>query len=418
MTAETGPKLPELPLEPDQDHDVGTMAMFGACLFVGVVSGRDDADERSARIYRLDFGDLVWREVYHRPLPSSYVEIDGRLRKVALSQGFRSFFVCAGSGDRPTALMVPLIALDGSRILVSGNGIDFQEMPNPSPASGLPPLGELAAIGDCIFAAPAIPLGMADRRAATNERPPVFVTEDPASGAWSAAAEPGFGRPGNRFVSCLVTLDGFVYAAAVNLEQGFEVWRTDAKGAPPYHWQPVLEEGAYRYTLNKAVASAAVADGSLLLGTAALAPGIVELGNQGPEIIRIASDGEWDIVMGAPRFSPVGLKMPFSASGPGFGHPENAAITCLVSEGGRQVALIHRFRRVGDKDLGDYAGGAGLWLSEDAVHWRKESDERLGDLEKINSACLMPLGLVVGGTRKKGRTSADSASPLIFFATV
>jgi hypothetical protein len=415
MDAETRPNFPGLPLEQDQDHGIEAMAMFGPRLYVGVVSGRDDTDERSARIFRLGFGDLVWQEVYHRPLPSSYVEIEGRLRKVALPQGFRHFSVRSKSSDRSAALTVPLIALNGSCVLESGNGNDFREMPNPSPAPGLPPLGEMAAIGDRVFAEPAVPLGMAARCDALNELPPVFVTDDPASGTWTAACEPGFGRPANRFVSCLAGLDGFIYAATVNLEHGFEVWRTDAEGKPPYQWQLVVDEGAYRYTLNKAVASMTAADDTLLLGTAALAPGILQVGNHGPEIIRIASDGRWDIVMGTPRFSPAGLKMPLSASGPGFGHPENAAITRLISEGGRHVALIHRFRPARDKGsgIGDYAGGVGLWLSEDAIHWREDSDDQLGGFQSIDSACFTPLGLVVGGTWKKGRARVNRAAPLV-----
>ena len=61
---------------------------------------------------------------------------------------------------------------------------------------------------------------------------------------------------------------------------------------------------------------------------------------EGFEILRIYPDGSWDVVIGAPRVTRSGLKIPLACLGPGMDEFEPARF-CLLSAAARRAASGH-----------------------------------------------------------------------------
>lgn len=154
--------------------------------------------------------------------------------------------------------------------------------------------------------------------------PIVFETDDPISGDWRAISEPGFGDPDNIGVNELVIFQDRVYAGTTNIRRGYQIWYTEGEGAPPYKWKCLLKDGAYRGPSNQFAICSKVFDDHLYMGSALprLGPrGHQNYGPIAPELIRIAPDNSWELVVGMHRLTPDGYKAPVSGCGPGFDNP-------------------------------------------------------------------------------------------------
>jgi hypothetical protein len=107
----------------------------------------------------------------------------------------------------------------------------------------------------------------------------------------------------------------------VNLD-GYQIWRTTAEGNPPYEWEQVISQGAFRGRLSQGTASLSVFKDALYVGSG-IQHGGIDVANQtgpaGPELIRIHPDGSWDLLVGKARETPDGWKAPLSGYAPGFG---------------------------------------------------------------------------------------------------
>lgn len=205
---------------------------------------------------------------------------------------------------------------------------------------------------------------------------------------WRAACEPDFGAGGGGArISAIATLEDGCYACVDHPGRGFQVWRassTDAAG--PWQWEPMLLDGAQRFSLNERVSAHAVFDGALYLGTApSTAPGDRSRGEDFPgcELVRIWPGNEWDIVVGGPRFSGAGLKVPFASLGPGFGRSGNAALVGLCVVSGKLFAAT------------DQPGQ--LWVSQDGDKWRAcncndVTGEEFQKLIAVDEALLIATG--------------------------
>jgi hypothetical protein len=105
--------------------------------------------------------------------------------------------------------------------------------------------------------------------------------------------------------------NGWLYLGGFNPTTGYEVFKTQAQGTPPYALTVVVPPGAGLTTMpSPSVVSMFVHYGRLYVGTATFA-----------EMIRINADDTWDLVMGAPREDPVTkqMKYPLSNLNAGFG---------------------------------------------------------------------------------------------------
>lgn len=163
----------------------------------------------------------------------------------------------------------------------------------------------------------------------------------------------------------------------------------DPDPVPARAWDLIAERGAARYRLNESVASLVSFGDMLILGTSArTSPGIPGLAAP-PELVCLLADGTWDLVMGDPRFSPAGLRVPLAAWPAGFGEARDAAVAGLAVVSGRLCALL--------APLPGETGPAALWISPDGEDWQPLPAPGLEALAAARCLIATPDGLMIGG---------------------
>ena len=229
----------------------------------------------------------------------------------------------------------------------------------------------------------------------------IWVSADPCSQDWHPACAPGFGHAENRTMDGLHVFNGQLYAVTGNPTNGFQLWKTMARGPSPFTWEPVLTEGAQRYTLNPHIETMTVFKNALYLGARSPSPDPNwEFATSGAEIIRVLPDDRWELIMGTPRFSPVGLQIPLSTQGPGFGDPHHRRIVRLV---GTPDALYAAVDQGEDPSSADSAPTTStrcqLWKTRDGEDWQMIPLDVFGQPGVTRLRVLQPTphGLVVAG---------------------
>ncbi|MCU0233055.1 MAG: hypothetical protein MUE90_03350 [Thermoanaerobaculales bacterium] len=366
-----------------------------------------------AQIWRYSPDSARWQRAYISPI------ISGRGGKeVARDLGYRGMAVCRGDGEARPSLFVSAGSSAsrgiGAHFLRSANGVDFE--PWSVPGLGDPDVVSfraLAAFRGRLFTSPA---GMA-RAWNVSSRPAVLECRDLDSGAWQEVSKPGFGDVENRSIFELEVFNGQLYAGTTNPKRGYEVWRTDAEGKPPYRWRRVVERGAYRGPLNEGVTSMCVHGDALYVGSGIQHGGYDRNFGVGPaaaEVIRIHPDDSWDLVVGSPRKTRKGFKAPSSGLGPGFNNFFIGYIWSMASYAGRlyvgtfDSSIFLRFatgervtkwlRRVGAETVVGAEGGFDLWSSTDGVTWNLVTRTGFGNPYNYGARTMTasPAGLFVG----------------------
>jgi ubiquinone/menaquinone biosynthesis C-methylase UbiE len=255
----------------------------------------------------------------------------------------------------------------------------------------------------------------------------VLVTDDPVHGEWQLACEPFFGDPNNLSVFEIAEFNGYLYAGTANVNEGFQLWKTDAEGEPPYRWKKVITCGAYRGKLNEAAITFRQFGNYLYLGSGVQDGGWDFKNNVGPvavELIRVSPDDSWDIVVGSPRFTPDGFKVPLSGLGPGFGNPCAGYLWSLCEHEGwlyagtfdwfigteyskrnrwpEHLRSILTGKRI--EQLKNLYGGFDLWRSRDGSHWVPVTRNGFGNYYNygVRTMVSTPHGLFLGATNPFG----------------
>jgi len=236
-----------------------------------------------------------------------------------------------------------------------------------------------------------------------------------------------------------------LYAGTMNPITGFQLWRTDAAGDPPYTWTRVLVDGAQRGNLNEGVVSMCVFKDALYVGTGVQNGGYdvtYQVGPAAGEVIRVHPDDSWDLVVGTPRRTRQGRKAPLSGLSPGFGNFFNGYIWRMREHAGRLYAgtcnwstflpftsaeangtparraterrtsafsdrsddldvatmfnrLIHS---IGPNEMVSLEGGFDLWSTEDGRHWIPSTMNGFGNPYNYGVRTLVstPHGFFVG----------------------
>lgn len=193
---------------------------------------------------------------------------------------------------------------------------------------------------------------------------------------WQEINLPGFGDSSNQRIAELIVFGDRLYAGTVNLEKGFQLWQSQDNRQIPYLWERVLANGANRYSLNQTVSSMVVFKNDLYIATGLF----IDISNErvkklypaGFELIRIYSDRQWDIIVGTPKFSQEGLKVPLSAAGPGFDEFYN----CVV-----QHMVVHQdYLYLATQKVEDFQ----LWRTADGEDWELVTlDDRFASYSEV-----------------------------------
>jgi SAM-dependent methyltransferase len=388
-------------------------------------------DERTldqrAQIWRFDPQTGAWDCVYVSP---AFPRPGGG--EIALSVGFRVMVVFQGDSDPAPALYAPTwcpAALGRNSVMVrSTDGERFEECAEVTLADSRLIMRSFRAVlpfRGRLFAAPTMANVSGQPNVAGQAA--VFVTTDPAPGSWRLANPPDFGDPSNVGVFELGVFDGHLYAGTVNIVHGYQVWKTDAEGEPPFHWTRVLSHGAYRGKLNQGTIKMRAFRDHLYITSGIQNGGYDRTNNIGPgaaEMVRVAKDGSWDLIVGHPRDTPQGFKAPLSGYGAGFDNLANGYFWQMCEHDGwlyvstfdstvfvsfqEPHEMSETLRIVVHGTMMDVVqrslGGFDLWRTADGVSWTPVSMNGFGNpfANGIRTMVSTDQGLFVGATNPFG----------------
>ena len=393
---------------------------LGAIWPVKIPKGIWDIDLR-AEIWRYHPPTNRWSKMFTSPLVEG---MDGA--EVPLSVAFRAMTSFQGLSDSAPAIYAPTMATHQTTsavMLRSVDGVNFEigteeglGFPDPYKPRGV---RAIATFKGRLFIAPSV----ARKRKSYNfpEFMVIFSSADPATAKWHLSCEPHFGNPNNLSVFEMIEFNGYLYAGTMNVNEGFQVWKTDAEGEPPYRWRKVLSHGAHRGKLNQGAITLQPFRGCLYVGTGIQEGGYDRHNNVGPaamELIRINPDDSWDIIVGEPRLTPDGFKVPLSGLGPGFGKLTAGYLWSMCGhEGWLYVGTLDWLMgiRYGKRDLWpeqlrrmlprkrleqliDKFGGFDLWRSRDGCNWIPITQNGFGNPFNVGARTMMstPHGLFIG----------------------
>jgi hypothetical protein len=221
-----------------------------------------DEIDLCAEIWRFDPRTTEWKRVMKSPV-------------VPGNEGFpaprdltyRGMGIFQGPSDPKPALYVSGLTpryTPGPWIFRSLDGESFEAVSTPGLGlEGISSFRFLVPFRDKLYTSP---IGGAHHVMNFARVPVVLESDDPAQGQWRAVSEPGFGDPNNLVVFNLCEFNDHLYAGTANAVSGLQLWKTDARGDPPYQWHKVIDRGAFRGNLNEGVASMCVFNGALYGG--------------------------------------------------------------------------------------------------------------------------------------------------------
>ena len=364
-------------------------------------------------IWRYDPEADHWKMVMRAPLIQ-----DEQGNTIMREVGYRSMVVYHGRSTDEPALYATSMSPTGVRLLRCIDGENFEEVGPPGLCdSRVVSVRSIIEWRGKLYFTPAGTRGVQGNETAVHG---IFEGDDPENGVWRQVCPPAFGDEGNKAVAELAVFDGHLYASTLNPISGFQLWKTKGEGEPPYEWTLALSAGGHRGFLNEGAISLCEFGGALYLGTGIAGGGYNRLRRIGPaasELLRIFPDDTWDLIMGAPRMTPAGLKLPLSGIGPGFNNPLNGYTWRMCAHDGSLYVgtynigvwfpyLPMRFpEELGEllqiKDLEELStrfGGCHVWRSHDGEHFSAITTDGFGTpynfgVRQIQST---PIGLVVG----------------------
>jgi hypothetical protein len=277
-----------------------------------------DADLR-AEIWRYDPRTERWARVYRSPREIPNPRAPGRF--VARDIGYRGMVVMKERGGRKALYVGALSAGEflpelarrhPPRILRTTDGQVFRPL-RGGPGVIRTAQGRRRPIG---FRAMAVLDGAlyVTASAGLTGDGVVMRVHDPAGRA------PRFQQvsPSGLSVFELATFKGALYAGTGDVDEGYGVWRIDGRRSP--EWVPILTGGAGRGPTITSVVSMAPYRGRLYVGASGWGTPVFPPS----ELIRIAPDGRWELVVGNPRRDAAGtLRSPVSGLPDGFANVFN-----------------------------------------------------------------------------------------------
>jgi hypothetical protein len=256
------------------------------------------AEDMSAEIWRLRDG--AWEKVYRSsPTDVSAVGYPGAPPEAwaAREPGFRSMVTFTDKWDDEAAYAASAASLVPGRLLIkSSDGTNWEDVVTfPTIPEG--DSRSIAVHNGKLYVGPA---GTGTAR--------LWATDDPSSMGdstnWQLMADFTDEAPGtNVAVVSLVSWLGYLYAGTQNDDAGFQLWRSNAQSPenPSVgEWTRIIDSGAGDMASTRALTMTTFKD-ALIVGTS-MFPLAVEapylLPPKGFEIIRVAPDDSWELLVG------------------------------------------------------------------------------------------------------------------------
>jgi SAM-dependent methyltransferase len=387
-----------------------------------------EMDHRS-RIFRFDPATGEWRCLYVAPWC-----MGDRGFQIARVIGFRAATVYQSPQDDEPALYFTgwgTTMGPGPFLFRSTDGEQFEELVMEHPLVAKQTLRALTPFKGRLFTVPSPQGGGLQKGLYSNLAAVVYVCTDPVRGDWEIANPLNFGDPRNFSVASLAVFNDHLYAGTMNPYSGFEVWKTDAEGTPPYHWTKVIDRGAHRGNHNEVAGTMFGFKDHLYIGSMVIGGGIDPIFAIGPaavELVRVAADDSWELVMGDARYTPDGFAAPISGFLAGFNNAFSGYLWAMAEYGGclyastmtwvpwlrylRKDLLPQRIRQILTRDmeetLFEALGGFALWASADGASWSPVTTNGFNNPYSLGARNLVPTpyGLFVGTGSQFGPDSA------------
>jgi cyclopropane fatty-acyl-phospholipid synthase-like methyltransferase len=396
------------------------------CWPVEVPDNPFDLDIR-AQIWRYNPQTQKWRNCFVSPMVMGKEGIE-----VPMTIGFRSITPFQGKSDPDPVLYVPTWSSSkgpGPVLMRSEDGINFESVSEPGLGDpSVSTFRSLATFNGKFFISPT---GTARGQFSGNvpDKLIIFVSDDPVKGNWQLACEPHFGDMTNLGIFDMTPFNGYLYVGTFNTE-GCQVWKTDAEGEPPYKWKRVLTHGGYRGKENQAVMHMTEFKGRLYVGTGIMGgyDRVRNIGPASPELFCLYPDDSWDLVVGEPRITPEGLKVPLSGMQSGFDSPTVGYFWRMcVYEGWLYLGtydwtvwlpyvhksewperVLRSVERIGIDNLIKKRAGFDLWRTKDGRYWTSITRNGFDNPCNygIRTMISSPYGLFIGTANPFGPAKA------------
>lgn len=347
----------------DSARQISSVSLFQGKLFAGLTWPAGQQPVSTASMLRLEMN----ADGYNDVAGSELTEQGAADNNIFWQTGCHAMTVFSRKTDTSPVLYTSLLTPSGCKLSMTRDGEKLEALPS---IDDNVLVRSMVAFNGRLFAA----------TYNAENLPVVYCNADPVADKWERVSEPGFADAGNISITSMLEFNGSLYVALLNPTAGFQLWRTTADGHAPYTWKQVISQGARRYTQSPAVTSMAEFNGALYIGTGL--PGAAANFRQGDyaaaELIQVFPDDSWEIIVGSPRFSPAGLKVPMAAIGPGFDNRKNTAITAMAANQGRLYVATSGTAHVNNALTSSF----GLWSTADGEEWSTVST---GDPESSNA---------------------------------
>ena len=370
----------------------------------------------NAEIWRYSLQSDNWERVYKSP-----VIIGSHGKPIPRELGYRGMLVYqADENDAPRLYISTWSPAKGPGplLLQSEDGIKFEASCEPG-LIGLPvtTIRTITQFKGRLYTTPA---GSRGGNPNVSSHSIVYESKAPAQGQWAPVSDFGFGDTGNKTVFEMVSFNDHLYVGTFNLE-GYQIWRTNAEGKPPYRFEKVIERGAYRGAFNQCVLSMYPFKGALYIGSGIQGGGVDrqnKIGPASPELIRIFPDGHWDLIVGEARKTPDGYKTPLSGYLPGFDNFFNgyfwrmcehdgwlylstfdwSAILGYAQRDTWPEAFVNIVNQLGEQFIMESQSGFDLYRSFDGETWVPVTTNGMGNPYNIGLRTMVstPYGLFLG----------------------
>jgi hypothetical protein len=339
-----------------------------------------------AEIWRYAPATGLWARLYQAPLV-----IGTHGEPMSRDLGYRGMVLFQGDSDDQKVLYLTNWSRsngDGPTLLRCEDGVNFEEASKPEfGGMRVNSIRTLVPFKGRLFVAPT----GSGKGNPNVSHPVIYESTDPRTGGWKLSNPVGFGDNTNRVIFEMAEFNGYLYAGTGN-NDGCQIWRTRARGHPPYRWEKVIERGASRGSLNQCVVSMLVFKDALYIGTGIQNGGydhVNKIGPAGAEIFRINADGSWELCVGDSRPTPQGYKQSLSGLPAGFGNFFSGylwrmavhdgwlyagtmewSVTMTYTDLSKRPPLVRKlFGSVGADNIVRQQGGFDLWRSSDGAHW-------------------------------------------------
>ena len=392
MTVTTANRLNNI--SPDhfqsQGSNDGCIILFQNKLYLVYAHYRANTDDEFIVISCYDNEKRNWQELDRKSLIkprdeiSKNQDLDLQLNSLPLQT---ESFIFSSLNNLQSCLYIQVNSPFGEQLISSENGVNFDLIAvNNFSQNNSIPLNQFLAYQNRLYA---LPINTGFEHPNQGEEPNfISYCDAPQTLKWQSIKAQEFSSYSNNYVTKMAVFNNSLYIATFTSNQGFQIWKHQNQLPSENSWEPIIIKGAYRYSLNQQVSSMAVFQNDLYI-----AAGISKSKNDhfdnlyqsGFELIRVYANGDWDLIVGTPKFTPEGLKVPLAVMGAGFDHPDNQEVQFLV--------VHNNFLYLGYQNT----DGFQVWRTADGEVWKLVLINELNRYHhvEVKTALSTPLGLAL-----------------------